>query len=58
MFTDESKIRKFSYTHDFIWLKRKAQEIKTGERDVYSLINRSEHIFKGSLIISGEISFY
>ena len=58
MFTDESKISKGSYTHDFIRLKRKAQEIKTGERDVYTLINRSEHTFKSLLIISGEISFY
>ena len=59
MFTDESKISMGSYTHDFIRLDPKDQEkLKTGERDVYSLINRAEHKFECSIIIAGGICFY
>ena len=47
MFIDESKISMGSCTHDFILLDPNAQKkLKTGERDIYSLINRPQHKFK------------
>ena len=48
-----------SYTHDFIRLDPNDQKkLKTGERDVYSLINRPQHKFESSIIIAGGVSFY
>ena len=59
MFTDESKLSMGSYTHDSIRLDPNDQKkLKTGERDVYSLINRPEHKFESSIIIAGGVSFY
>ena len=59
MFTDESKLSMGSYTHDFIRLDPNDQKkLKTGERDVYSLINRPQHKFESSIIIAGGVSFY
>ena len=59
MFTDESKISMGSYTHDFIRLDPNAQKkLKTGERDVYSLINRPQHKFESSIVITGGVCFY
>jgi len=59
LFTDESKISMGYYTHDFIRLAPEDQKkLKTGERDVYKLLNRSEHKFQKSVIIAGGVSFF
>ena len=59
MFTNKSKISMVSNTHDFIkFVPKDKVKLKTGKRDVYSLINRNQHKFEGSIIIAGGIYFY
>ena len=59
IFTDEIKLSIGSYTHDFIRLdSNDLKKLKTGERDVYSLINRPQNKFESSIVYAGRVCFY
>ena len=42
----------------FLLVPEEQKKLKTGERDVFTLLNRPEHKFQKSVIIAGGVSFF
>ena len=59
MFTDECKVNLSNYTNDWLRLDPEMQKkLKSGEKEVYELLNRPIKKFENSVIIAGGISYF